>query len=148
MRHAVRACGLPRFSQQFRHLSSGISSVKPGEIGEVSGIPEKHLRRRVVIYSPARTASQQGSANTGKWKINFNSTDKWENPLMGWTSTGDPYANLGDGALTFDSKESAINFVNKHGWDYMIKEPHRPIIKPKAYADNFKYKGPPKPEGN
>lgn len=67
---------------------------------------------------------------------------------MGWTSTGDPYANLGDGALTFDSKESAINFVNKHGWDYMIKEPHHPIIKPKAYADNFKYKGPPKPEGN
>ncbi|KAE8697359.1 hypothetical protein F3Y22_tig00110621pilonHSYRG00132 [Hibiscus syriacus] len=23
----------------------------------------------------------------------------WENPLMGWTSTGDPYANVGDSAL-------------------------------------------------
>ncbi|KAI5059345.1 hypothetical protein GOP47_0025664 [Adiantum capillus-veneris] len=83
----------------------------------------------VVIYSPARTASQQGSAATGKWKINFNSTEKWENPLMGWTSTGDPYANVGDGALTFETKEDAIDFVNKYGWEYTVKEPHRPIIK-------------------
>ncbi|KAH7425064.1 hypothetical protein KP509_11G038100 [Ceratopteris richardii] len=67
---------------------------------------------------------------------------------MGWTSTGDPYANLGDTALTFDTKESAIQFVTKYGWDYMIKEPHRPIIKAKAYADNFKYRGPPEQDAN
>lgn len=143
MRSTLRTY-VPRFgasSQHCRFLSDA-SSFNPGEIGEVSGVPENHLRRPVYIYSPARTASQQGSSKTGKWKINFMSTEKWENPLMGWTSTGDPYAHLGDAALTFDSKESAIRFANKYGWDYTVREPHHPTIKPKAYADNFKFRGP------
>lgn len=32
---------------------------------------------QVVIFSPARTASQQGSGKVGKWKINFMSTQKY-----------------------------------------------------------------------
>ncbi|MQM09677.1 hypothetical protein Taro_042549 [Colocasia esculenta] len=92
------------------------------------------MRVLVIIYSPARTASQQGSGKVGRWKINFMSTQKWENPLMGWTSTGDPYANVGDAALSYDSAEAAAAFAENHGWDYV----------PKAYADNFKWKGPPK----
>ncbi|XWS14805.1 hypothetical protein CRYUN_Cryun35bG0040000 [Craigia yunnanensis] len=82
--------------------------VKPGEVGMVSGIPEHQLKRRVIIfiiYSPARTASQQGSGKAGKWKINFLSTHKWENPLMGWTSTGDPYANVGEADLNLIVKK-------------------------------------------
>lgn len=147
MRSAVRAFitksngkGAP--FGQWRSFSDVSSAVKAGDIGEVSGVPDEHLQRRVIIYSPARSASQQGSGKTGKWKINFISTQKWENPLMGWTSTGDPYAHLGDAALTFDNKESAIRFANKYGWDYTVRDPHHPIIKPKAYADNFKFKGP------
>ncbi|GER30984.1 NADH dehydrogenase iron-sulfur protein [Striga asiatica] len=118
--------------------------VKPGEIGMVSGIPQEHLRRRVQIYSPARTASQQGSGKVGRWKINFISTQKWENPLMGWTSTGDPYANVGDAGLSFDSQEAAVAFAERHGWDYTVKKHHTPLLKVKSYADNFKWKGPPK----
>uniref|UniRef100_A0A0D6R3W7 NADH dehydrogenase [ubiquinone] iron-sulfur protein 4, mitochondrial n=1 Tax=Araucaria cunninghamii TaxID=56994 RepID=A0A0D6R3W7_ARACU len=94
------------------------TEIKPGEIGEVSGIPEQHLRRKVVIWSPGRTPTQQGSAKVGNWKINFLSTQKWENPLMGWTSTGDPYANVGDAGLCFKSKEAAMKFAEKHGWIY------------------------------
>ncbi|XVE55741.1 hypothetical protein DITRI_Ditri03aG0182500 [Diplodiscus trichospermus] len=94
--------------------------VKPGEVGVVSGIPEQQLKRRVIIYSPARTASQQGSGKVGKWKINFLSTLKWENPLMGWTSTGDPYANVGEAGLEFDSEEAAKLFAEKHGWEYQV----------------------------
>ena len=45
---------------------------------------------------------------------------RWENPLMGWTSTGDPYANVGDSALSFDSEESAKAFAERHGWDYVV----------------------------
>uniref|UniRef100_A0A2N9G041 NADH dehydrogenase [ubiquinone] iron-sulfur protein 4, mitochondrial n=1 Tax=Fagus sylvatica TaxID=28930 RepID=A0A2N9G041_FAGSY len=95
---------------------------KPGEIGVVSGIPDEHLTRRVVIYSPARTATQQGSGKVGKWKINFVSTQKWENPLMGWTSTGDPYANVGDAGMSFDSEEAAKSFAERHGWEYVHKQ--------------------------
>ncbi|XP_022886007.1 NADH dehydrogenase [ubiquinone] iron-sulfur protein 4, mitochondrial-like [Olea europaea var. sylvestris] len=103
--------------------------VKPGEIGLVSGIPEEHLQRKVLIYSPARTATQQGSGKIGKWKINFTSTQKWENPLMGWTSTGDPYANVGDSALSFDSEEAAKAFAERHGWEYTVKKRQTPLLK-------------------
>ncbi|KAM0937733.1 putative NADH:ubiquinone reductase (H(+)-translocating) [Dioscorea sansibarensis] len=128
--------------------SDALVELKPGEIGMVSGIPQEHLRRRVMIYSPARTATQQGSGKVGRWKINFMSTQKWENPLMGWTSTGDPYANVGDSALSFDSAEAAKAFAEKHGWDYVVRKRHTPVLKVKAYADNFKWKGPPKSEEN
>ncbi|WOL11644.1 NADH dehydrogenase [Canna indica] len=126
--------------------SDALVELKPGEIGIVSGIPEEHLKRRVIIYSPARTASQQGSGKVGKWKINFVSTQKWENPLMGWTSTGDPYAHVGDSALSFDTEEAAKDFAERHGWDYVVRKHHTPLLKVKAYSDNFKWKGPPKTE--
>ncbi|OVA09391.1 NADH dehydrogenase ubiquinone Fe-S protein 4 [Macleaya cordata] len=128
------------------YSADALVEVKPGEIGMVSGIPQEHLQRRVVIYSPARTATQQGSGKVGKWKINFMSTQKWENPLMGWTSTGDPYANVGEAGFSFDSEEAAKHFAEKHGWEYVVKKPHTPLLKVKAYADNFKWKGPPKNE--
>ncbi|CAA2970596.1 NADH dehydrogenase [ubiquinone] iron-sulfur protein 4, mitochondrial [Olea europaea var. sylvestris] len=131
------------FSRAFS-TEDALVEIKPGQVGLLSGIPEEHLRRKVLIYSPARTASQQGSGKVGMWKIDFMSTQKWENPLMGWTSTGDPYANVGDSALSFDSEEAAIAFAKKHGWDYMVKKRQTPLLKPKSYADNFKWKGPPK----
>ncbi|KAB2619511.1 NADH dehydrogenase [ubiquinone] iron-sulfur protein 4 [Pyrus ussuriensis x Pyrus communis] len=126
--------------------AEALVEVKVPDIGMISGIPEQHLRRRVIIYSPARTAIQQGSGKVGKWKINFLSTQKWENPLMGWTSTGDPYANVGEAGLTFESEEAAKEFAEKHGWDYTVRKRHTPLLKAKAYADNFKWKGPDKSE--
>ncbi|KAK0602986.1 hypothetical protein LWI29_000167 [Acer saccharum] len=142
---AMRATVCP-LSRPFS--SDALVQLKPGEIGMVSGIPEEHLRRRVVIYSPARTATQQGSGKLGKWKINFMSTQKWENPLMGWTSTGDPYANVGDAGFNFDSEVAAKEFAERHGWEYVVKKHHTPLLKVKSYAENFKWKGPPKTDGN
>lgn len=40
---------------------------------------------------------------------------------MGWTSTGDPYANVGDAGLGFDSEEAAKAFAERHGWDYVVR---------------------------
>ncbi|KAG0622085.1 hypothetical protein M758_3G071100 [Ceratodon purpureus] len=90
-----------------------------GEIGEVSGIPEEHLKRKVVIYSPSRCTTQSGPASN-QWKISFESVNKWENPLMGWTSTGDPYHSVGEASLNFDSKERAVEFAEKYGWQYTV----------------------------
>jgi hypothetical protein len=39
---------------------------------------------------------------------------------MGWTSTADPYASVGDAGLTFESREAAIAFAKKHGWEYSV----------------------------
>ncbi|XP_050364535.1 NADH dehydrogenase [ubiquinone] iron-sulfur protein 4, mitochondrial-like isoform X2 [Argentina anserina] len=123
LRHGFTKFRSPLFSGT-RLISSESHTVVETtipDIGIVSGIPEQHLKRRVVIYSPARTASQQGSGKVGKWKINFLSTQKWENPLMGWTSTGDPYANVGDAGLSFESEQAAKEFAEKHGWDYTVR---------------------------
>ncbi|KAL8199567.1 hypothetical protein R6Q57_013135 [Mikania cordata] len=57
------------------------------------------------------------------------SGEGWENPLMGWTSTGDPYANVGDAGLSFNSEEAAKAFAEKHGWEYEVKKHHTPILK-------------------
>ncbi|EEF52272.1 conserved hypothetical protein [Ricinus communis] len=72
---AVLACSRRCFSSE----SDALVEVKPGEIGLLSGIPGQHLRRRVVIYSTARTATQQGSGKVGRWKINFLSTQNSDN---------------------------------------------------------------------
>jgi hypothetical protein len=97
----LRSQNPPLIVREFASDALSTAEIKSGEVGIVSGIPEQHLRRRVIIYSPGRTATQQGSGKLGKWKINFVSTQKWENPLMGWTSTGDPYANVGESGLYF-----------------------------------------------
>ena len=39
---------------------------------------------------------------------------------MGWTSAVDPYANVGEAALTFDCEEAAKAVAEKHGWQYTI----------------------------
>jgi hypothetical protein len=39
--------------------------------------------------------------------------------------------------LWFPSKEAAVAYARRRGLEYRVFEPHRPIVKPKAYADNF-----------
>ena len=38
--------------------------------------------------------------------------------------------------------EEAIAFAQKHGHDYTVEEPHEPRVRPKSYADNFRYERP------
>lgn len=130
-------------------MSTGPPGGKYGDVGPVSGVPLDLLDRKVIIYSPARTASQQGLSNTvwGKgpaWKIEFENTEKWENPLMGWTSTADPLECVARSALAFYTKEEAIAFCKKHGWEYEIWELNeRKIDRQKrfaGYGDNFSTK--------
>ncbi|KAJ0654279.1 putative NADH dehydrogenase ubiquinone Fe-S protein 4 [Helianthus annuus] len=61
----------------------------------------------------------------------------WENPLMRWTSTGDPYANVGEAGLSFNSVEAAKAFAEKHGWEYEVKKHHTPIIKVRICSCSF-----------
>ena len=40
---------------------------------------------------------------------------------MGWTSTGDPYAHVGDSALDFDSEEAAKEFAERRDYSACIR---------------------------
>ena len=53
---------------------------------------------------------------------------------MGWQSSAD---YLQGTHLNFKSKEDAILFAHKQGYEYFVQEPNERRIVPKAYANNF-----------
>ena len=53
---------------------------------------------------------------------------------MGWQSSGDYMQGT---HLNFKSKDDAINFANKQGYEYFVQEPNERRITPKAYATQF-----------
>ncbi len=97
---------------------------------------EKLEKRVATIYKPAKTAMQSGMEGTRFWKIKFDTTEKFENPLIGWTSSNDPVQAV---RLKFDSSDSAIEFCRKNEWHYEVVQPKQRTWKMKTYAENFKY---------
>lgn len=78
---------------------------------------------------------QQGRAGTERWLLEFEPGAREVEPLMGWTSSRDTRRQL---RLTFDSKEEAVAYAEKHGLMYSLEEPRERKIRPKAYAENFR----------
>jgi NADH dehydrogenase (ubiquinone) Fe-S protein 4 len=70
------------------------------------------------------------------WQLDFDVRERWENPLIGWSSSGDPLSNM---AVKFSSKEDAIHFAEKNGWAYEVEEPQKWKFKPKSYGLNFSW---------
>jgi hypothetical protein len=90
------------------------------------------------IYRPTRNAMQSGRGNTRRWVAEFSPTDRKEpDPLMGWNGSHDTRSQV---KMFFESKEAAIAFAQKRGYDYELHEaePAKPPV-PKAYADNFRF---------
>lgn len=59
---------------------------------------------------------------------------RWENQLMGWQSSADGMQGTN---LKFKSKEDAIAFAQKQGYEYFVQEPNERRIVPKSYANNY-----------
>ena len=89
----------------------------------------------VRIFRPAKAAMQQGRAGTERWLLEYEPGAREVEPLMGWTSSRDTRRQL---RLSFDSKEEAVAYAEKHGLMYSIEEPRERKVRPKAYADNFR----------
>jgi hypothetical protein len=89
------------------------------------------------IYRPARTAMQSGSAKTRYWVLDFEPEEPARpEPLMGWIGSGDMRQQI---RLRFPTKEEAIAHAEREGLDYEVREPKPRRIRPKSYADNFRY---------
>ncbi|XP_060927197.1 NADH dehydrogenase [ubiquinone] iron-sulfur protein 4, mitochondrial [Limanda limanda] len=107
------------------------------DITSVTGVPDEHIKtRKVHIFVPSKTAMQSGSNSTKKWKIDFDTRERWENPLMGWASSADPLSNM---TLSFSSKEDAVAFAEKNGWSYDITERRSAKPRVKSYGANFSW---------
>ncbi len=88
------------------------------------------------IFQPPKNAMQSGRANVRRWRLEYEPSKPREiEPLMGWTSSADMTQQL---SLTFETRDEAVAFAEKHGIAYQVVEPKTRRIRPKSYADNFK----------
>ena len=124
--------------QKQQHDEALISITKPSDISTVTGVPEEHIKsRRVRIFMPSKNAMQSGTDNINQWNMEFETRERWENPLMGWCSSGDPLSNM---KVDFSQKEEAIAFCEKNGWAWYVDEQSPPKqMKPKNYGVNFSW---------
>jgi NADH dehydrogenase (ubiquinone) Fe-S protein 4 len=106
----------------------------------LQSIPERlQQSRRCIIYRPAKSAMQSGTHQTHHIRLEFDkTTTKWESRVLGWTSSADSVQGL---VMQFGSVEEAELFCQKQGLLYDVKEHSDTAyqIKPKLYADNFRY---------
>ena len=87
------------------------------------------------IYRPAKTAMQSGRAKSTDWRLEFEpASARTIDPLMGWTSSSDMNGQV---RLTFDTREEAVAYADRHGIAFRLQEPQEPPMILKAYADNF-----------
>lgn len=67
---------------------------------------------------------------------------RWENALIGWTSTADPMESVARSTLSFFTQEEAEAFCQKHGWAYEVLPPKlQAEARPKrfvGYGDNYR----------
>lgn len=89
------------------------------------------------IYKPVKPATQSGSWGSHAWRMDWDPLPKghrWENPLMGWQSSADAMQGT---KIQFKSKEDAVAFAEKQGYEFYVSEPQERRFVPKAYANNF-----------
>lgn len=88
------------------------------------------------ISEMERKTTQSGKANAGRWLLEFEREQAQRpDPLTGWNGSGDTNTQV---RLTFDSKDAAIAYCEKHGLAFHVL-PAPPVkLKIQAYADNFR----------
>ena len=94
-------------------------------------------QRKHVHCHPTNKTSGQG------WTIDFGTYGNHKSPLMGWSrGTQDMYGNM---QMEFGRLNDAITFAETMGWGYDVTHPNFRWHTKKDYANNFKFKGHPKP---
>jgi hypothetical protein len=87
------------------------------------------------IYQPAKPAVSSGRFKTRFWLVEFEPRSAQRpDRLIGRIGSDDTDRQL---SLRFDTREEAIAYSERRGIDFVVFEPHKRVVRPKAYADNF-----------
>ncbi len=88
------------------------------------------------IIEEQRKTTQSGKAGEGSWTLEFERQQPQRpDPLTGWNGSGDTKTQV---RLRFDTREEALAYASKNGFEVHIV-PAPPIaLKLQAYADNFR----------
>ncbi|KAK9743798.1 NADH dehydrogenase ubiquinone Fe-S protein 4 [Popillia japonica] len=105
-------------------------------LSETNDIPkELQLTRTARIFKLSKNSMQSGTNNTRFWRVMFDTEERWENPLMGWTSNGDAISNV---QLHFYTLGDAIRYCQRNSWDYYVDRPRDVnLYKLRSYNQNF-----------
>ena len=141
----------PKSEQKSEVSEQVMEPVEKSAVSRFTGAPVEQMNKRTLkIYQQAPTVVG-GVQNTLSWKVQWEDsyTQRWTNPLMGWTSTNDPLSNT-HMTMDFMTKEDAIKFAQSNGWSFIVQETshvNRQLAAsgPIKYADNFRWKGTPPP---
>ena len=137
----------PKSEQKSEVSEQVMDPVEKSAVSRFTGAPVEQMEKRTLkIYQQAPTVVG-GVQNTLSWKVQWEDsyTQRWTNPLMGWTSTNDPLSNT-HMTMDFMTKEDAIKFAQSNGWTFIVQETshvNRQLAAsgPIKYADNFRWKG-------
>ena len=88
------------------------------------------------IVEEQRKTTQSGKAQDGLWILEFVRQEAQRpDPLTGWNGSGDTRTQV---RLRFSSKEEALAYARRKGFDVHLV-PAAPVsMKIQAYADNFR----------
>ncbi|KAL3497045.1 ETC complex I subunit conserved region-domain-containing protein [Aspergillus germanicus] len=129
--------GTSKYSPVPKRVMDGSEPGETVPAAVLSGAPTDLQARTVRIFRPSKPATQSGDWHSHHWRMDWDILQKghrWENPLMGWQSSADSMQGT---HLNFKSKEDAILFAQKQGYEYFVQEPNERKFVPKAYANNF-----------
>ncbi|KAF2488217.1 ETC complex I subunit conserved region-domain-containing protein [Neohortaea acidophila] len=135
--HVVTDYRVSNFSPIPIRVMDGSEAGETLPAAVLSGAPIELQARTVRIFRQAKPATQSGDWHSHHWRMDWDPLGKghrWENPLMGWQSSADFMQGT---HLSFKSKDDAIRFANKQGYEYFVQEPNERKFVPKAYADQF-----------
>ena len=114
----------------------------------------QHNRHRVArIYMPQRKHVHNhptNKTNGNYWCVELENQGTYRSPLMGWgRGSLDPMTNSkATVSCIFGRLSDAVQFAQTNGFGLDVSFPvkHQKWYAKKNYADNFKWKGHPKPE--
>jgi hypothetical protein len=94
------------------------------------------MEQRVRIWRRPKTAMQSGMANTHEWVLAHLPGPRRPDPLMGWIGGAGTETQV---ELKFASREEAVAYAEREGLSYDVEHPTERVIRPKSYADNFRF---------
>lgn len=123
-------------------LGSGTELHVPEDMTEIqalTGMPKEQQNRTVLIAPRQLKTLQSGDSQSYQWQLTWKNGNRWNNPLMGWSSTNDPQAQV---KLSFDSEADAVAYAKKNGWKYELRGKHAEAnenieVGTMSYAHNF-----------
>lgn len=92
---------------------------------------------RARIYQPPKSAMQSGRAGTDRWLLEFEPDHaRRADALMGWIGGTETQTQV---HLSFETQAEAIAYAEANAIAYDLELPQHRVVRPKAYADNFRY---------